>query len=140
MRRHCSRYMMAPNLILYLCFQVKEEKIGGVVRMRMNLRKGSWCLKRMDKVCCNTLPYNKHSAFTWTAFSLSFVEKPSSSRICSGHQDVGKWEIGGHVFWWSQTALSHPRKAPEKGALYSFGLNVDSAFSSLCEWAWLGWF
>ncbi|KTG44175.1 hypothetical protein cypCar_00004077 [Cyprinus carpio] len=34
---------------LFLCIKVKEERIGDVVRMRMNLRKGSWCLKRMDK-------------------------------------------------------------------------------------------
>lgn len=70
MRRLCSMCMMSSDLILYPCIQVKEEKIGGVVRMRMNLRKGSWCLKRMDKVCCNTLPFNKHSAFPWNAFSL----------------------------------------------------------------------
>lgn len=70
MRRLCSMCIMSSDLILYLCIQVKEEKIGGVVRMRMNQRKGSWCLKRMDKVCCNTLPFNKHSAFPWNAFSL----------------------------------------------------------------------
>jgi len=43
---------MASDVILYFCIQVKEEKIGGVVRMRMNLRKGSWCLK-----ICGLLEY-----------------------------------------------------------------------------------
>lgn len=30
--------------------QVKEERIGDVERTRMNLRRESWCLKRMDRV------------------------------------------------------------------------------------------
>lgn len=137
-----SKFLIVSEHINFFCNQEREERIGDVVRMRMNLRKGSWCLKRMDKVCWNTLVYNEFSLLfkTWSAFGCILLF--SSSRICSGHQDVGKWEVGGHVFWWSQAALSHPRKAPEKGALYRsslwcFRLNADSAFPSLCEWDWL---
>lgn len=78
-RWHFSKCMMVSECILYLCIQVKEERIGDVVRMRMNLRKGSWCLKRMDKVCCNTHTNNERSYClrfkTWSAFSCTIFRK-----------------------------------------------------------------
>lgn len=68
-----------------LCVQVREERIGDVVRMKMSPRRGSWCLKRMDKVH-NEKPsqnlmqdrYLKHIS----PLNLLFVFSP---RICSSH-------------------------------------------------------
>lgn len=36
--------------IIWVCLQVKEERIGGVERTRMSLKRESWSSKRMVRV------------------------------------------------------------------------------------------
>lgn len=44
--------------IIWVCLQVKEERIGGVERTRMSLKRESWSSKRMDRVSKQSLGYN----------------------------------------------------------------------------------
>lgn len=62
------------NLGLFL--QVKEERIGGVERTRMSLKRESWSSKRMDRVSKPQIKDVNNASFTESPLKTFFKKSP----------------------------------------------------------------